>query len=310
MTPQILKNVDVEIIKSEGPQRLITTVERLGLDTWDWVAIIIASISLIVAAWAAWLQFKTEKNTMKITEEGQFDLLVDYFRHFYANLIVTLAIHAKLNKRYDTHYPSEEHFRKLMVETDVLHPEAFFHSKDKYNSIHNLYLLIRNFNSECAVAEEHVCTKNIIAAAKDRDINTLIFKQDYFIERFSACIKDLCKGKGESPAAEEKATKRWQTYLTRAHDDILERAFERNKLFKELNLTTEEKAKKIGDIKKLIADNKIPNYWDKATDNNFVKILFPEDSELFILLLNYNIWCEITKTNTQGYDKIFILPFK
>lgn len=307
MIPQILKNVDVEIMKSEAPQRVVTLAERLGLDIWDWIAIIIAVASLLVAILAAWWQHKTEKNTMKITEDGQFDLLVDYFRHFYANIIVALAVYHKLDKRYETHYPSEEHFRKLTVELDVLHPEAFFHSKDKYNSIHNLYLLIRNFNSECGVAEEHVCKKSIVSPAKERDMNTLIFKQDYFVGRFSNCIKELCMPKRKSSKAEEKVSIRWQHYITRAHDDILKRAFERNGLFEGKELTVEQKAEQ---LKELIKKNKIPNYWDKVSSSNFVKILFPNDSEIFTNLLNYNIWCEINGKNDQGYDKIFILPFE
>jgi len=307
MIPQVLKNVDVEIIKSEGPQRVVSVAERLGLDIWDWAAIIIAVISLAVALWAAVLQFKTEKNTMKITVEGQFDLLVDYFRHFYANLIVVVSVYKKLDKQYETHYPSEEHFRKLTVELDVLHPEAFFHSKEKYNSIHNLYLLIRNFNEECGVAELHLCNKNVFWQAKDRDLNTLIFKQDYFVERFSDCIKDLCKSSGRSEKALEKAETKWREYLSRAHDDILKRAFDRNKLFKGLNLTLEEKA---AGLKKIIKEKKIPDYWDNVSESNFVKILFKDDSELFRDLLNYNIYCEINGKNSQGYDKIFILPFE
>ncbi len=319
MIPQILKNVDVEIMKSEAPQRVVTIAERLGLDIWDWIAIIIAVASLLVAILAAWWQHKTEKNTMKITEEGQFDLLVDYFRHFYANIIVVLAVYHKLDKRYETHYPSEEHFRKLTVELDVLHPEAFFHSKDKYNSIHNLYLLIRNFNSECGVAEEHICKKNIFIPAKERDINTLIFKQDYFVGRFSDCIRELCmpekkrkkarkkENKKAKEKAKEKAETKWQQYITRAHDDILKRAFERNKLFEDQELTSQQKAER---LKGLIKEKKIPNFWSHVSSSNFVNILFPNDSEIFTDLLNYNIWCEINGKNSQGYDKIFILPFE
>lgn len=192
MIPQVLKNVDVHIVSARGPKKFIDFVENYGLDTWDWVAIGIALLSLFVAYWAARLQYKTEKNTMKITEEGQFDLLVDYFRHFYANLVIALSIHKKLMGHYATEYPSQEHFRKLTVDIEALHPEIFFHSKDKYNEVHNLLLLLRNLNYECGVAEEHVCNKDIIDDAKERDLNTLIFKQNYFINRFYQTIKNLC----------------------------------------------------------------------------------------------------------------------
>ncbi len=345
MSPQVLKNVNVEITRPETTQHVISFAERFGLDAWDWAAIIIALISLAIAIWAAILQFKTEKNTMKITVEGQFDLLVDYFRHFYANLIIVVSVYKKLNKQYETHYPSEEHFRKLTVELEVLHPEAFFHSKEKYNSIHNLYLLIRNFNEECGVAEEHICHKDIFTPAKDRDMNTLIFKQDYFVGRFSDCLQALCGIKQTDVEtyrddakeqfikdqtisikwvlklkrffrkrrnAKREGVYSWYKYISNAHENVLARAFERNNKPFEVEkgkepLTFEQKVAKLNEI---IKEKKIPDYLEGININNFIKILFPDDKELFVNLLNYNIYCEMEGKNSQGYDKIFILPFE
>ena len=49
-------------------------VERLardgGLDLWDWLAIVIAFISLVIAWLMAVWQKRTERNTMKITKGG------------------------------------------------------------------------------------------------------------------------------------------------------------------------------------------------------------------------------------------------
>ena len=74
-------------------------VERLardgGLDLWDWLAIVIAFISLVIAWLMAVWQKRTERNTMKITKEGQIGLLVDYIRHFYTNLVVIISVTEK-----------------------------------------------------------------------------------------------------------------------------------------------------------------------------------------------------------------------
>lgn len=309
MILQILKNVDVQIVSAKGPKEFISTVQSFGLDTWDWVAIIIAFLSFVTAVISVVYAFKTlrsqretEKNTMKITEEGQFELLIDYIRHFYANLIVVLAVYKKLDERYATHYPSEEHFRKLIVDLELLHPEAFVHSQHRYNAIHNLYILIRNFNTECGVAEKHICSKDVCADAKERDFNTLIFKQDYFVGRFIECIKQLCGSKDK-----EKQNR----YIAKACRVVIERAIDRNKVLGKSvvsDITDKEKAKQ---LKGLIEAHKIPNYWKEVKESNFVKLLFPDEkeAEFFIDLLNYNVWCEINGKNSQDYEKIFIIPF-
>lgn len=302
MTPTTLKNVDVQVVSAKGPQEFISTVQSFGLDTWDWVAIIIAAVSLCFTFKTLRSQRETEKNTMKITEEGQFELLIDYIRHFYANLVVVLAVLAKLNKRYNTHYPSEEHFRKLIVDLEVLHPEAFVHSQDRYDAIHNLYILIRNFNTECGVAEKHISSKDVCIEAKKRDFNTLIFKQDYFVGRFIDCIKKLCG------SSEEK----YDRYIDKARKVVIERAIARNNVFGESvvsDITDEEKSKQ---LKGLIEAHKIPNYWYNVKARNLVNRLMHDDKDkdLFKSLLDCAVWCELEGENNGGYDKILIIDDK
>lgn len=318
-------------------------VEKLahdgGFDLWDWVAILIAFISLVIAWIMAVWQKRTERNTMKITKEGQIGLLVDYVRHFYTNLVVIVSVNEKLGRRFSTHYPSQEHFRKLTVDLEVLHPEAFFHSKEKYELVHKLLVLVRNYNIEVGVAEEHVCSRDVFAEAKERDINTLIFKPNLFCESFVKCIGDLSD---ESyPLSEriyrkypviEKLVQRifhhsrsrtpkytYSDYLLQIRQSIIDEAIRRTSFNPELfNDITDNPALKREKKEALINRRKLeliikgakdlPNYYNPER-SPFADLIFPDDKELFFDLLNHNIHTEINAKNSQNYPKIFIIPF-
>ena len=334
--------------------KLITYAEKLGLDKWDFLAFGVAFISMSVAIVSMVVayrtynsQSKTERNTMKITEEGQFDLLIDYVRHAYSNLVAIKAVYyrlagypdglapslddfkGRLHGRLRTHYPSEEHLRKLTIDTEALHPEAFVHTQDKYAGIHNLLLLVRNYNTETAVAEKHLCDRGLAPWAKDRDINTLIFKQNLFCKRFIGCIDTLCaptysrwermrlnppRGLGMFKQTEEavkaKYKLRYYAKLAKAKDAILNEAVGRERD----NFSKEEWDLPLSDRIAMLR-SRLPDGTDYFTDeekkaNNFCSLLFDKnEAAMFFDLLNSNIRNEIHGRNSQGFEKIAILTF-
>lgn len=300
-----------------------------GFDLWDWLAILIAFISLVIAWLMAVWQKRTERNTMKITKEGQIGLLVDYVRHFYTNLVVVASVSEKLDGRYATHYPSQEHFRKLTVDLEVLHPEAFFHSKEKYELVHKLLVLLRNYNIEVDVAEEHICSPELLAEAKERDFNTLLFKPNLFCKSFLNCIRELSDK--SYPFSERfyrkypalvrfmrKITFRssprrpkyiYDDYLRQIRQSIIKEAIGRtqfNEDFSAIEDQAEIERRKIEAIRR--EANEIKNYYSPPSCY-FAELLFPDDRELFFNLINHNIHTEINANNGQGYPKIFIIPF-
>lgn len=308
-------------------------VEKLahdgGFDLWDWVAILIAFISLVIAWLMAVWQKRTERNTMKITKEGQIGLLVDYVRHFYTNLVVIVSVNEKLGRRFSTHYPSQEHFRKLTVDLEVLHPEAFFHSKEKYELVHKLLVLVRNYNIEVGVAEEHVCSRDVFAEAKERDINTLIFKPNLFCKSFLNCIRQLSD---KSYPFSERIFRKYpilrrlaniitfrssarppkyiyDDYLRQIRQSIINEAIGRTKFsvdFSSVKDSAEVERRKIEIIRQEARE--ISPYYI-SDSSHFADLIFPDDKELFFDLLNHNIHTEINAKNSQNYPKIFIIPF-
>ncbi len=262
---------------------------KLHVVTWDYIAVFVAVLSL----WVAYLAFKsqreTERNTMQVTEEGQFDLLIDYIRHFYANLVVIKAMYFKLAylpygfpkgasdirdflyPRLRQYYPSEEHLKKLAMDTEALHPEVFVHATEKYNEIHNLLLLIRNYNIETQVAEVHVSSPDVGARTKDRDWNTLMFKQNLFCEKFMQKIDNLSSYKPTcwqsfllkvskvlkisslsqvvDRKLKAKHDKRWNMLRQKIHDAVLNESISRS------NLNPKEKKQESAKAVALIQDS-------------------------------------------------------
>lgn len=58
----------------------------------DWIAIVIAFISMVYAVFTWQSQRDTQRNTQGITPEVQKGILIDYGRHYYRNVIALSAV--------------------------------------------------------------------------------------------------------------------------------------------------------------------------------------------------------------------------
>lgn len=279
----VLMVVDMNI--SEMFKSMIEYFHLANSGCWDWIAVGVASISLFYACMTFNSQRQTELNTMKITPESQRSLLLDYVRHFYADLIVISAIEHKLNSRFDEYYPSEEHLLKLKADLDALHPATFYDHAEKYSAIHNLLLLLRNFNLEVDVAIKHLCDRNVFDPAKKRDINTLKFKTSLIAQR---TIETIVKIWGNEEAL--KAGIRC---------DLQERYVKRN-----------EGNKCLDDAKKCLDGSTDPYRYYNNRDSYWAELFDAENGqEDFFKWLNYNIYVEINGRNKEGSEKIMLIPF-
>lgn len=257
-----------------------------GFDLWDWLAIIIALVSLGVAGVMAYWQYKTERNTKRITKGSQIKLMIDNIRHLYANLVIINAMQMKLANRYATHYPSQDHFRKLAIDIQAIHPEGFINDTKKIESIHRSRLLIRNYNIEVTVAEQHICSEKFPPELKPRDFGILIMKQNLFLNEFLHQLQNI-------------AGNQYPKYLEDIRKCIIEEAmFRTNK--RDFSYDRESILQIIGCTAK---------YYDSES-SAFARLLFNDDTELFDAIINYNIDYEINSLNYTAYQRIFIIPFE
>lgn len=134
----------------------------------------------------------------RIDEKCQINLLKDLIRHLYRNKVCTIAMRAKYNAMAaegGEGYPSEEHYKKLQLLPDDIHLERYNHNSTIYGKLHELEMLLRNYNAEIEVAERHMTDPLIDSATEQRDFDTLDFKTGYLTTKIADVLSVIKKGK-------------------------------------------------------------------------------------------------------------------
>ena len=161
--------------------------------TKEWIGWWVAILSLIVAAITFWAQSKTEKHTQNAPISAQIGQFKDLTRHLYRNLVCTSAAIARYNNKdnklpnradKDTKresYPSESNFNKLktMPEDVILNIDV---DERTYSKLHELRVLLRNYNIEIDVACNHVSNGKIQSKLLEQDFDNLLFKPLHLVK--------------------------------------------------------------------------------------------------------------------------------
>lgn len=174
------------------------TAEHTEWGVGDTMAICIALFSLGIAGFTLWYTKRTYKaqeatqyNTRKLDQEAQKSLLLDLLRHLYRNMVVTLTMEAKMKAERFEAYPSEEHLVKLKIPMENIHLEVFYGEEDKYTKMHDLYLKLRNYNTEIDIICRHFMDRTIDEKTKQRDLDTLKFKCGFLSESILDTFKKI-----------------------------------------------------------------------------------------------------------------------
>lgn len=160
-------------------------------DDWNLFGIITFIIALFSAIFT-YVTYKAQKNTELHTTNAPIDVqlstLKDLPRHFYRNLVCTCAMILKFKfsgKKGDL-YPSEGNMWKLQtLPDDVVLPIDVDTDKEDnaYQHMHELRLLLRNYNVEVQVASEHVARKGILEETLAQDFGNLLYKPLFLIRK-------------------------------------------------------------------------------------------------------------------------------
>lgn len=152
-----------------------------------WVSII-ALVVGVLGTWFGWLAYwfskKTADNVVRMSADTQLAQFNDLIRHLYRNLIVTIAF-ARRQFESDVHccYPSEVHLQKMkMLPEDVVHLEKYNDDTDIYKVMHELKLLMRNYDTEIDIAQMHLKERNLGNNVIKEDLDGLCFKPFYLIK--------------------------------------------------------------------------------------------------------------------------------
>lgn len=277
---------------------------------WDWVAVGVACLSLFYACVTFNSQRNTEKNTMKITPESQKEILEDYCRHFYRNLVIICAIENKLNERFNRFYPSEEHLLKLKVDLDDLHPAAFYNHHDRYRAIQELLVKMRNFNTEVEVAKSHLCDRKVDHDTKKRDFATLKFKMSFLSEK---TYETLCKLWPKDDWNMLQSIKK--VVLSQADKDVEKYPDNVKELMMANNPTPYFNNTDIFFTQKMLdTEEEFKIRKENKEEQKNKKSGRPLNGECkdFMVKLNVSIWIEMTQKSTNSFassEKIHLIPF-
>lgn len=164
-----------------------------GWNLYGWIAFIVALFSAIIALITFRAQNKTEQHTQNAPISAQIGQFKDLTRHLYRNLVCTCAAIARFNNKQnklpkhletDTKrkaYPSESNFNKLKTMPDdvILDIDV---NEGTYAALHELRVLLRNYNIEIDVAAKHISSSTIWAPALEQDFDNLLFKPLHLIK--------------------------------------------------------------------------------------------------------------------------------
>lgn len=199
---QVTDHIFDEICKHTDLTAQNTSFDLFG---WDGGAFLISIIALLISAYAAVLTLwtyrsqkrteentqNTQDNTQRLTLVAQRNMLMDMIRHLYRNMVIVWAVQNKLQVCEFSKYPSEEHLIKLKAPLENIHLDAFFGEDEKYMAMNDLYLKLRNYNEEIAVAMIHLSNKAIDMETKKRDLSTLLFKSGFLTHRIIETINRI-----------------------------------------------------------------------------------------------------------------------
>lgn len=152
---------------------------------------IVSFVTLVATIATYYSQRETEKHTQNAPVSAQIGQFKDLTRHFYRNLVCTSAAIARFKDKSNRTakgkdarreaFPSESHFNKLKTMPDdvVLNIDV---NERTYAKLHELKVLLRNYNIEVDVAMEHVSKPWIWEKALAQDFDNLLFKPFHLVE--------------------------------------------------------------------------------------------------------------------------------
>lgn len=198
-----LQNLNVPVELATVNESLSVIRDNTAADfIWDGVCVL-GLLSFVVSLLTV-LTIYREFRKDRIDSECQRNLLLDIIRHLYRNKICTLAMRAKYNGAREAGdcYPSEEHYLKMQLLPTDIHLEQYYKTPEKFRELHNIELLLRNYNTEIEVASRHAMNLSISRSERgrsvqDRDFTTLDFKTGFITSKIVDLMHSLWPKDGD-----------------------------------------------------------------------------------------------------------------
>lgn len=162
------------ITSSIFPDYIRHIADELALSYWDWSAIILSLVSLLIAILSFLVarrtlisQKRTEKNTSPIiNKKVQLFLLNNSLRELYESLISITALYAALEHTSYKIFPSRQFWHLVYIDTSNLHEELFYGDDTKFQAIYYLKTSLNKFNSDVLDLDNDISKSTVTSQLK------------------------------------------------------------------------------------------------------------------------------------------------
>ena len=159
-------------------QQVVEFAEKYGLSTWDWVALIITSLSLIIAIVSVVIatktlrsQEETQKNTQPVMNiENQEFLIGQKLLCILDSYIYMFALQYFLTKNDYKVKPSSHFWHLTEIALGDLNESLFYNENNKFVAFHRLREVIEEFNTNLLGLKEILSNAKAQKEEKDLEI--------------------------------------------------------------------------------------------------------------------------------------------
>lgn len=270
----VLTVVLYNLSQGDKSNAISNIANNLHLIDWDWVAIIIALLSFIVAAMTLHSQNETKKNTSIMSSRELHDNLLRYFDYLIRNIVKLCSLQIKLDNANWNSYPSEEYLWKMkLIELDENNTSIKLLYGDEYHKLQSFNELIRSFNYSIDATIIHLKDITLDKDLRIRDIVNLEAMIWYTSKHLSDIMNYFFGGECRT-----KIKRFIMTFIIQFRQD---------------------------NYAKIDLDNP-KAYYQAINESPFIKEIFNDDEDsknFFIDNLLFIISCHLSKMK-NGYDEI------
>lgn len=179
--------------------------DYLSLNVWDWIAFLVALISLCVAICSFFIakrtlksQRQTEKNTMPIINlDTQKVLLNKLIAETFWSRINHIALWCLLMGKYSKTNTPKTILKEMELNLDLIHPELFYSQPDNYVQIMDLIKSIKEYNMNLGVLNDYLNDGNADEKMLEKLFSSLKYIVEAVILKWMTSMGMIFKMKGE-----------------------------------------------------------------------------------------------------------------
>ena len=152
-----------------------------------WVTVFTFTASLVTIVGFATIFYELWKS--KTSRECQEKIILDLIRHMFVNSAISEAIRYRLSRNEYEHKDGVL-ARFCVLDSDMALTNLPLTAKN-YEQLHELQLLLRNYNSVAQYAEKHFADKELSAEQKMKDLDELVSRSVRLTNEFLAYAKHV-----------------------------------------------------------------------------------------------------------------------